>query len=61
MTKEKLDSKLGDESSTTYMSLKTHPSTENKIKKFDEYKLLHNQIGILTEVSNRMTTRPQGR
>ena len=30
MTKEKFDNKLAGQSSTQYMSLTTHPSTENK-------------------------------
>ena len=37
MTKENVYNKLACLSSISYMSLKTHPSTENKIVKFDEY------------------------
>ena len=48
MTKEKLDKQLESKSSTPYMSLKTNPSTKIKIVKFNEYKLLNNQIDKLT-------------
>ena len=61
MTKEKFDNKLAGHNSTPFMSLKTHPSTKNKIVKFDEYKLLYNQKDRLTEVLDGMTTRPQDR
>ena len=40
------------------MSLKTHPSAKNETVKFDEYKLLNNQIDRLAEVMDRMNTRP---
>ena len=43
------------------MSLKTHPSVEYKIVRFDEYKLLYNHIDRLKEFLDRLTTRPQGR
>ena len=43
------------------MSLKTHPSAMNKIVKFDEHKLLHNQIDRLRNVSDGMNIRVQCR
>ena len=50
MTKEILHNKVaGQNSRTPYMSLKTHPSTKNKIVKFAEYRLLHNKIDRLTK------------
>ena len=62
MTIAKLDNKLAGQSSTPYTSLKNTPfCKEQKIVKFDEYKLLYNQIDRLTEVLDRMNTRPQGR
>ena len=60
-TKERLDYKLAGQSSTPYMSLKTHPSATNKRVMFDQHNLLHNQIDRLTEVLDRMNTRPKGR
>ena len=56
-----MNSKFIGQSSKSYMLLKTHPSEKNKTVKFDEYKLLCNQIDRKTEVINRMNTRPQGR
>ena len=41
---DKLDKLLAGQSSTQYISPKTHPSEENKYVKFDEYKLLENQF-----------------
>ena len=61
MTKEKMDNKLAGQSSTPCMPFKIYPSTENKIVKFDECKLLYYQIDRLREVQDRMTTKPQGR
>ena len=61
MTKEKFGNILAGRSSTPYMSLKIHPSTKNTVVKFDEYKLLYNQIERLIEVLDRMAIRPQGR
>ena len=52
---------LAGESSTPYISLEIHPSAKNKIVKFDECKMLDNQIDRLTEVMDRMHTRLQGR
>ena len=43
------------------MFLKAHPSAKNKMVKFDGHKLLHNQIGKLTEVMDNMKTMPEGR
>ena len=42
------------------MSLETHSSAENKTVKFDECKLLNNQIERFAEVMERINTRPQG-
>ena len=58
MTKEKLDKQLAGQSSIPYMSIKTHPSTKNNIVKFDEYKLMNNQIDRLAEVMERTKTKP---
>ena len=38
-----------------------HPSRSNKIVKYDEYKLLYNQIDRLTEVLNGINAMPQGK
>ena len=59
MAMKKLDVQLAGQSSSPYMSLKMHASAKNKIVKFDEYELLNDQIDRLTEVIDRMNTRPQ--
>ena len=43
------------------MSLKTPPSENHKSVKFDEYKLLDNQISRLAEIMHRVNTRSWGR
>ena len=59
--KEKLDKLLTGQSSTLYILLKTHPYERCKSVKFDEYKLLGNQIDRLAEVMAKMSTRDLGR
>ena len=61
MTKEKLNKQTTGQSSTPYKSLKAHPSAKDKIVKFDEYKLLNNQIDRLAEVMDIINNRPKGR
>ena len=43
------------------MTLKSHHSAKNKIVKFDEYKLLNNQIDRLAEIIDKINKRPQGK
>ena len=43
------------------MSFKTHPSEKSKYFKFDEYKLLDNQIEMLADVMDKMNTRHLGK
>ena len=62
MTKEKLKKKeIAGQSTTPYISLKTHLSEKHKPVKFDEYSLLNNQIDRLAEVIDRLNTRLKGK
>ena len=61
MTKDKWHKQLAGQSSTPYMSPKTYPFEKCKYVRFDEDKLMDNQIDRLEEVLEKMNTRPLGR
>ena len=53
MIKEKLDKQLTGQTSTPFMSYKTHPYEKCKSSRFGEYKLLVNQTDGLPEVMEK--------
>ena len=57
----KLDKQVVGQSSTSYMSLKTHPCKKSKLVRFHAHKLLDNQTDGLAKDMDKMNTRAQGR